>query len=477
MAGSADGGPADRPTAENRSRLMATALGAHKQGDLRRAEVLYRKILAEWPDHDPALARLGLIAYHHNHHQAALDLIGKAVTLNAAEPSYHANLGIVLETLGRLDAAHRQYRRAISLKPDFAAAHHNLAQIKTFTEGDADLLALRRAVAVGEGETPAPGLNFALGKAEEDLGHYDQAFAAYQQANRSTRENVPYDRRHEEAEFHALAEAFPPKILQRLSAAGVASRRPIFVLGMPRSGTTLVEQILASHSRVLGGGERRDLGRLAAELATPAANARGLAEAVARLSRDDCRRLGETYLAKLDHGSPDKHHTTDKMPLNFRLIGLIHLILPQAPIIHVSRDPRDTCFSCYARFFTEANAFSYDLQDLAHYYRHYSALMARWHRLLPSGRIYTISYEALIDDPDGEVRKLLDHCGLPWEDRCLEFHRTARAVKTASAGQVRKPLYRRSLGRWERFAPYLEPLVASLRELVPHNEADLTKKE
>ena len=472
-------GLADRITAENRSRLMATALAAHKQGDLRRAELLYRKILADWPDHDPALARLGLIAYHHNHHKAALDLIGKATALNPAEPSYHANLGIVLETLGRLDEACRQYRKAISLKPDFTAAHHNLAQIKAFTEGDADLLALRRAVESDKEsrEQGAPGLYFALGKAEEDLGHYEEAFAAYEEANRLTRENLPYNRRHEEAEFHALAEAFPPETLERLAAAGVASRRPIFILGMPRSGTTLVEQILASHSRVHGGGERRDLGRLAAELAQPATNASGLTKAVARLSHDDCRRLGENYLARLDRGPKNARHTTDKMPLNFRLIGLVHLILPQAPIIHVTRDPRDTCLSCYARYFTEANAFSYDLEDLAHYYRHYAALMDRWHRLLPTGRIYTINYEALIDHPAGEIRKLLDHCGLPSEEGCLDFHRTTRAVKTASAGQVRKPLYRRSLRRWERFALNLQPLISSLGELAPRNQGDPKKKE
>jgi len=224
---------------------------------------------------------------------------------------------------------------------------------------------------------------------------------------------------------------------------------------MPRSGSTLIEQILASHPSVAAAGEISDLPDLVADLGP-------FPEAAASAPSERLRRLGHDYVARLGARAPSAARITDKMPANFRLVGLIHRALPQAYIIHSRRDPLDTCLSCYSKLFTEGHLYTYDLGELGRYYRAYAALMEHWRGVLPPGRMLEVHYEALVDDIEGEARRLVAYCGLPWDDRCLAFYRTARPVRTASANQVRRPIYRSSLARAAAYGALLQPLYQAL---------------
>ncbi len=247
--------------------------------------------------------------------------------------------------------------------------------------------------------------------------------------------------------------------MHRLAGLGDPSPVPIFILGMPRSGSTLVEQILASHPQVLGAGELRTLDRLVHQ--------GGGIEALATLQAEDCRRLGERYLADLRSLPAGKTRITDKMPGNFMYVGLIQLILPHAKIIHTMRDPVDTCLSCFSRLLSVGHHFSYDLAELGRYYRHYRELMDHWRSVLPAGTMLDVAYEDVVDDLEGQTRRMLEYLGLPWDERCLSFHKTVRPVVTASSVQVRRPLYRSGVARWRQYEAHLGPLLAELEGCRP----------
>jgi hypothetical protein len=260
-----------------------------------------------------------------------------------------------------------------------------------------------------------------------------------------------------------IARAFDAAAMQRLASAGArpeAGFTPVFVLGMPRSGTTLVEQILASHPDMFGGGEMSFLGRVV-EAAGP------YPALAARLRAENVPAMGQAYLdavqKRLGDAAIGGHRfVVDKMPANFLYAGLIHLILPQARIIHCQRDPVDTCLSCYSKLFTREQLFSYDQREVGEFHRAYQALMAHWRSVLPATHFLEISYEAVVEDTEGQARRMLDFVGLDWSASCLEFYRTRRPVRTASVNQVRQPIYKSSSGRWKRFASELGPLVAAL---------------
>ena len=253
-------------------------------------------------------------------------------------------------------------------------------------------------------------------------------------------------------------------LFERVQGSGDPSELPIFIVGMPRSGSTLTEQILASHPLVYGGDELRTLNRVANDVSTPDGRRIGYpayAPALATLGR----RLGQAYLAQLPKLPESKVRITDKMPENFVMVGLIHLILPNARIIHTMRDPADTCVSCFSHLFAEGHYYSYDLAELGRFYVNYNKMMAHWRSVLPSGAMLEVSYEELIDNFEEETRRIIAFCGLPWHDGCLEFHKNTRPVSTSSSVQVRQPLFRSSLKRWRRFENFLDPLLGELGDL------------
>ena len=247
---------------------------------------------------------------------------------------------------------------------------------------------------------------------------------------------------------------------------GEPSPKPIFIVGMPRSGTTLVEQILASHPQVYGAGELKLLDRAVVEVHSTMREVLAYPEIALHMSDEHFRELGRRYLAGIQQLAPAATRITDKMPSNFVFVGLIHLALPNATIIHTVRDPVDTCISCFSKLFTEGNFQTYDLAELGRYYRHYKALMAHWRHALPPGRILDVKYEDTVADVEGVARRIVAHCGLPWDQNCLDFHRTERVVRTSSATQVRRPIYASSIGRRHAYGALLEPLLAELQPLM-----------
>jgi hypothetical protein len=301
-------------------------------------------------------------------------------------------------------------------------------------------------------------LHFALAKARDDLGRHAEAFEHWRAANAIKRRLVAYDECMFLGMLDSLARVFTPELIASRCGAGDPSDIPVFVVGMPRSGTSLVEQIIASHPEAYGAGEKMYLHYLLGQnFAGPDFPAH-----FADVRPDALRTMGSLYVTRLKADAPKARRIVDKLTANFMLCGLVRLILPNAKIIHVRRDPLDTCFSCYTNLFAQNIDYSYDLGELGRYYRAYQDLMAHWHDVLPDGAILDVSYEALVGDFEREARRIVAHTGLEWNEACLAFHRTERVVHTLSAAQVRQPLYSRAVGRAAPYAVFLEPLRKAL---------------
>jgi len=425
----------------------------------------YRRAVALKPDYADAHNNLGSVLLSQGKLDEAIAHCERAVAINPDHAEAHNNLGNLFAMQARFADAHVQYARAIAIRPDYTEPHFNRAEIKTFQPGDAELAALE-ALADRQDLPPNQTLyiHFALGKALEDCGDYDRAFAHLAKANTLKRSLIAYDELTVVRRFHRIATVFSSRLLDHFRGEGDPSSVPVFVLGMPRSGSTLIEQILASHPQMHGAGELSALSELVAGIVDPGNPTVPYPECVAGLTGDALRRLGQAYLARLPAVAPGQVRIIDKYPSNFLSIGLIRLILPNARIIHTMRNPVDTCVSCYSKLFTRSVKYSYDLGELGRYYYCYRAMMSHWRSVLPPGAMLDVAYEDVVDDLEGQARRMIDYCGLPWDDRCLSFHRSKRAVRTASVAQVRKPVYRSSLARWRRYEKDLGPL---LRELEP----------
>jgi tetratricopeptide (TPR) repeat protein len=376
-----------------------------------------------------------------------------------------------LKTANRPNEAIAAYRRAIAMKPTLGEAYWSLANLKTFRFTAADRMAMTAARACTELDAEDRlHLDFALGKALEDSADYARSFRHYADAARLRRTLQPYDAgRH--SEFVRRCRTTFTADFFHCRPGGHPSPAPIFIVGLPRAGSTLVEQILASHSRVEGTMELPDLPQIALELSGRGAGADRpsggddsgeFLDAVAALSAQQRRALGARYLEQTQR----QRKTTaaffiDKMPNNFLYLGLIELILPNAKIIDARRHPLGCCFSAFKQHFARGQNFSYDLDDLGRYYRDYVELMAHFDAVLP-GRVHRVHYEAMVENTEACVRALLEFCGLPFEAACLNFHLNDRAVRTASSMQVRQPIFRDGLDQWRHFEPWLGPLKESL---------------
>lgn len=365
-------------------------------------------------------------------------------------------LGHALRVLGKSDEAIAAYRGALDLDPNQGEAWWSIADLKTARFDGDDRSAMERLAE----NTALPVLSrsqagFALGRALEDAGDHEAAFDRYIVANALRRSIEPYDATAHQRFVREMIEVTDQAFFAARAGFGHPDAGPIFVVGMPRSGSTLIEQILASHSQVEGLSELPDITNLA----------RGIDDypaGLAGLSRDTLRDLGARYLDRTrSRRRTSARHAIDKFPGNAFHAALIHLILPNARIIDVRRDPRDCCVSLFSQSFAAGQAYSYDLRDLGHHYARYEALMSHVDRALP-GRILRVSYESLVDDLEGETRRMLDHCGLDFEPATLRFFERQGAVRTASSEQVRQPIYRGSIGRWQRFEPWLRPLYEGL---------------
>jgi tetratricopeptide (TPR) repeat protein len=365
---------------------------------------------------------------------------------------------------GDFAEAEQILRAALARDPDLYPAWRQLSGIHSSTPDAALAEEIETVRARADGRAEAWQLDFALGRVRERLGDYDAAFAAYAQGNRLC-PHPPYDREGRIAATRNIVEHLDRDFVNRHSGAiANADPSPVFVCGMPRSGTTLVETILASHPEVAAGGEQRYIHdrlqqMLGANTLHPGEQLRALPDqTLADIARD--------WRASLSGPAAGRPRVTDKMPGNFGLLALVRLAFPDAPIVHVHRDARDTCFSCFATALPEVEIFS-TLAGIGHFYRLYECLMAHWRRTLGAERIIEVDYERLVREPEPEIRRLLAALGLAWDPRCLDFHKSARNVNTASVWQVRQPLYSTSIGRWRRFERHLDPLIGELEAPLP----------
>ena len=402
-------------------------------------------------------------------HAEALRVYRELLAETPQNPELHLSVAHALKTQGHQAEAIESYRAAAAARADFGDAYWSLANLKTYRFTDEELARMRQIEAADATKlVDRYHLCFALGKALEDRGEYEESFRYYERGNAFKKSESRFDLGAMERNLRLQASLCTSEFLAARAGGGCQRPDPIFIVGLPRSGSTLIEQILASHSQVEGTMELADIPRMVQQLGgrenrdAPSRYPALLAD----LTPAERLRLGEKYIADTRVYRTDKPYFIDKMPNNFRHIGLIHLILPNARIIDARREPLACCFSNFKQLFASGQEFTYSLEDIGRYYRAYVDVMAHWDAVLP-GRILRVQHESVVEDLEGNVRRLLDFLGLPFEAACIEFYRTDRSVRTASSEQVRQPIYKEGIDQWRNFEPWLGPLKSALGHLLP----------
>jgi tetratricopeptide (TPR) repeat protein len=397
-------------------------------------------------------------------HEKSVELYRELLRDTPQAADLHLSVAHSLKTLGRQQESIDAYRAAAQVRPNYGDAYWSLANLKTYRFTDAELGSMRAAeTSAATPEIDRYHLCFALGKALEDRGAYQESWRFYERGNALKRAESRYRADLMELNTQQQIEVCTPAFFAQRAAVGARGRDPIFVLGLPRSGSTLIEQILASHSAVEGTQELADIPRMVLELQGRAANPENprYPRALQELRPEDFARMGEKYLHDTRIYRTDRPYFIDKMPNNFRHIGLIHLILPNAKIIDARREPMACCFGNLKQLFANGQEFTYSVDDIARYYRTYLELMRHWDQVLP-GRVLRVQHEEVVDNLEGSVRRILDFCGLKFEPACVEFHKTTRSIRTASSEQVRQPIFREGLEQWKNYQPWLGPLRDAL---------------
>lgn len=473
---------------------VAARLGRY--GD---AEVLLERCLELAPSFVPARHNYAMVLQRHNKPREALAQVDQLLALDARNPGYrnlkaavlaslgehdraielyagvlaqypnHAKVwmsyGHALKTAGRQSECVSTYRKSIELAPNLGEAYWSLANLKTFRFEAADIAAMQGQLERTElSAEDRFHFHFALGKALEDEQRFEDSFRHYEQGNRLRRATIPYDADANSAHVQRSKRLFTREFFGQRAGWGASAPDPIFIVGLPRSGSTLIEQILSSHPQVEGTMELPDLIGIARELG--GRRARGeqsrYPEALAELDANALREIGSRYLSQTRvYRKTDAPFFIDKLPNNCAHTGLIHLILPNAKIIDARRHPLGCCLSGYKQHFARGQHFTYSLDEIGRYYRDYVELLAHFDAVLP-GRVHRVIYERMIEDTEAEVRRLLDYCGLPFDEACLRFYENARAVRTASSEQVRRPIYKDAIDHWQHYEPWLAPLRSAL---------------
>jgi tetratricopeptide (TPR) repeat protein len=412
-------------------------------------------------------------AVHNNRGRALIDLMrpdealasfDKAIGLKPDYAEAYDNKGVLLNELGRFDDAMKATERAIALAPKRIRSYLSLTLSKEMTPGDPHLHALEALARTTPSLAPEEevDLNFALGKAYADIGDHARSFRRLADGNALKRRRTPYDEAAALGLLRRTRSTFTSELMRNLEGCGDPSPVPVFIVGMPRSGTTLIEQILASHPALFAAGETDALYKAMETFGGAGEGPTRFPEAAMNMSGEQWRRLGSIYVGRARAAAPAAVRISNKTPDNFRFIGLIRLALPNARIIHVRRNPVDTCVSCFARLFADDLPYAYNLGELGRYYRGYEALMAHWREALPQDAMLEVQYEHIVGDLEAEARRIVAYLGLEWDPRCLDFHQTERQVRTASVRQVRRPIYNSSVGRWRAYEAFLAPLLAEL---------------
>jgi len=440
--------------------LLKKATTLHNQGKIADAKKLYQQILTKEPNNAHAIHFLGLLASEENQLDIAKQNLETAIRLQPNNAIFHHNTAGFLSRIGDIEHAISHFKQAINLKPDYAEAYQGLTECTQF-KGDTNLIDQinRQLNRNALSDLQANYMHFAVAKIHADSQNYDQAFHHYLLGNKLKHAKFNPDTYHQQ--IADQINTFTSELIYKRKEWGLYSHTPIFILGMPRSGTTLVEQILASHSSVYGAGELSDIADISRALMDKTRSNNSYPLCIPALTHLDIISLGIQYNSRLLKLSSGTERVINKHPLNFRHIGLILSMFPNARIIHTARDPLDTCLSCFFQNFSKGQEYSFDLENLGEFYNGYRKLMTHWKSVYPD-KIFDIEYEDIVSNQEKITRKLVQFCNLPWEDNCLSHHKTERPVATASKYQVRQPIYKSSIKRWKHYEKHLQPLIDKL---------------
>jgi tetratricopeptide (TPR) repeat protein len=449
--------------ADDLSALNNKGAALHELHRLKESETVYRRVLELQPNHVTTLNNLGNVLGELNRADEAMAAYDRAIELSPKAASTYDNKGLLLNELGRHDEAAAVIEQSIRIAPRRVRGYYNLSSARKFAPGE-PLLAAMQALAAEPADltlTDRIEIAYALAKAHADLGEHDRAFDRYLEGAALKKQQMGYDEPLELGLLERTSEAFTAEAMWRGQGVGDPSDVPVFILGMPRSGTTLVEQILASHPQVFAAGEIEAFLSGMIDCAARRKMA-DTPEAFAGLPDEGLKALGEDYLARTRPMAPGSARIVDKSLQSFRFAGLIHLALPEARFISVKRNPMDACLSCFTKLFVSELPYTYDLGELGRYFKGYEKLTNHWKKVMPKGVLIEVQYEDVVDDLETQARRIVAHAGLDWDPACLDFHTTDRPVRTASLMQVRQPIYTSAVNRWKTYEKHLVPLQQSL---------------
>ena len=452
--------------------LVLTAKIQVKRNNLEAAEQAAQIVLDAEPENADALTVLGQVLHERDRFDEALEVLERAVR---AAPDHAEALnftGVALKSIGRFDEARAHILKALELNKEMYGAFGNLNDLVDFSEGIGAELFGQMEAALEQGENieadPLIALHFAYAKALDDRGEHEKALDHYVTGGRLKREQLGYNEADTHGFFDAVRAAFPRHVFERRDYSGLDDERPVFIVGMPRSGSTLVEQILSSHPDVHGAGEVKHLNRALSHLRDRFPSLPKYPRMMEKITPAQLDAVARDYQQALAEGAGDAKRITDKLLTNYFYLGLINLLFPRAKVIHTLRDPVDTCLSGFTKLFKDDMPHSYDLAELGRYYGKYRELMDHWEAVLPEGVMTTVRYEDVVADAEKEAKRLIAFVGLEWNERCVDFHKSERPVKTASVAQVRKPIYKTSVQRWRKYGAGLKPLIDALGEHPDH---------
>ena len=431
-------------------------------GQLDKAKKSFKNILNMEPKNGLIWAEYGTVLTKLANYQEGKDAYLKALEFKPDSPRVHLSLGHVYKTMGEIDKSINSYKNTISQNNLSGEAYWSLANLKTYSFSENEIKDMEKALNGDISDIERSQMHFALGKAYEVMKDFDKSFKNYYEGNRAKKNLIKYSSNDTTENTKKILEFFSQENIQNLSKSSTNDKDPIFVLGMPRSGSTLVDQIISSHSKVDGTQELPNIIKIASELNNIDQNT--YPDVLKALDDKELGDLGKNYMQETAWARDNAPFFIDKMPNNFIHIGLIKTILPNAKIIDTRRDPMDTCFSCYKQFFARGQLFTYSLEDLGNYYTDYIKAMNHWHNIYGKD-IFTVHYDSVINKTEETIRELIDYCNLPFEKECLEFYKSSRPVKTPSAEQVRQPIYKSGLNYWKNYEKHLLPLKEIIDEI------------
>ncbi|WP_037498832.1 tetratricopeptide repeat-containing sulfotransferase family protein [Sphingomonas jaspsi] len=460
----------------NAATLLLTSKIQLRRANLPAAEQAARLALKTEPSNAEALTVLGQILHETDRYEEAISVLEKALEHAPDSPEARNFYGVALKSVGRLDEARQEILKALAKNDHIYGAYANLNDLVDFAKED-ELFGKMDTIFAKAKNREAPALlplHFAYGKALDDRGEHERALEHYITGGKMKRATLKYDEAETNAFFDGIRECFPKEMFEDRPIAGFSDERPVFIIGMPRSGSTLVEQIISAHPDIYGAGEVKYLSMSLGKLRDRFPSLPRYPQMVKKMGPAQFEIFGKSYVSMLQQGAGDSKRITDKLLTNYFFAGLINLVFPKARFIHTLRNPVDTCLSGFTKLFKDDMPHSYELGELGRYYGKYRELMAHWEQVLPAGVLHTVRYEEVVADTEKEARALIDFLGLEWNDACLEFHKSKRPVKTASVAQVRRPIYTSAVERWKKYGPGLQPLVDAIVATVPE-EAERLK--